>query len=223
MKKLLLSVGLLLCTFISFAQKVSNVDFDAIKKSLDASPGLYKNLVNRLKDSDTTLTADDYNTLYYGQCFQKDYDPYGSDTRNFDEFKKYYEDKDFAKALPCGMKMIDKNPMDIRMTFKALLCNHYLKDEENKAKMKTRYEKLLMCIIESGDGKTLATSMVVMKVSDEYELMANMEVQNTRQSLVQGPDGPCDLMTLKENDLGLDKLYFNVSKLFESMNKMFKN
>jgi hypothetical protein len=222
MKKIILLKGLLfLCVAVISAQKISKVDFDAIKKSLDANPALYKNLVNRIKNSDTTLTAADYSTLYYGQCFQTDYSPYGSDS-NLDEFNKHYQKQEYAKALPIAMKILDKNPIDIRMTFKALVCNHYLKDEENKAKMNTRYENLLLAIIESGDGKTDTTAMVVMKVSDEYELMNNMQVQNTSQSLVQGPAGPCDLMPLKPNDLGLDKLYFNVAKLFESMEKMFK-
>lgn len=66
--------------------------------------------------------------------------------------------------------------------------------------------------------KTAATAFVVMCISDEYELMANLQVTNTSQSLV----GDCDLMKLKENDLGLDKLYFNVSKPLESMMNMFK-
>jgi len=221
MKKLLLA-GLLLCSFQLFAQKISNVDFDAIKKSLDASPDLYKDLVTRFKNSDSTLTAADYSTLYYGQCFQKSYNPYGLDV-NVDEFRKHYQKQEYEKALPAALRIIDKNPMDVQMTFRALVCYHYMKDEENKAKMNTRYESILMTIIGSGDGKTAETAFVVMKVSDEYELMNNMEVQNTMQSLVQGPAGQCDMMTLKPNDLGLEKLYFNVSKLFESMSKMFKD
>jgi hypothetical protein len=223
MKKLIIAAGLLLCSSVLFAQKISNVDFDAIKKTLDDSPDLYKNLMNRFKDSDSTLTANDYSLLYYGQCFQKEYNPYGSDRENFEEFKKHYQKEEYEKALPFVLKMIAKNPMDVQMTFKALVCYHYMKDEENKAKMNTRYENILLTIIESGDGKTAATAFVVMKVSDEYELMNNMQVQNTMQSLVQDPAGPCDMMTLKPNDLGLEKLYFNVSKLFESMSKMFKD
>ncbi|HMK26610.1 MAG TPA: DUF4919 domain-containing protein [Chitinophagaceae bacterium] len=221
MKKIILLAGLLFCNLFLFSQKVSNIDFDAIKRSLDASPELYKNLIDRFKDSDITLTAADYITLYYGQCFQTGYSPYGNQP-DYDEFKKHYQKQDYEKALPLAIKMLDKNPMDIQMTFKVLVCHHYLKDDENKAKINIRYENLLLTIIESGDGKTAATAMVVMRVSDEYELMNNMQVQNTSQTLITGPAGECDLMALKPNDLGLDKLYFNVSKLFESMSKMFE-
>ena len=65
MKKLTLLAGLLMCSVILFAQKVSNIDFTAIKKSLDASPQLYQQLLDRFVKSDTTLTKDDYYTLYY--------------------------------------------------------------------------------------------------------------------------------------------------------------
>lgn len=222
MKKVVILATLLLACIYLPAQKISKVDFDAIKKSLDADPGLYKKLMGRFVDADSTLTASDYSTLYYGQCFQSNYNPYSSDMVNSDQFKKHYDKEDFAQALPFAMKMLEKDPMDIKMTFKALVCNHYLKDDVNKAKMKARYENLLLTIFESGDGKTAATAMVVMRVSDEYEAMANMEVKNTVQSLSHTEYGPCDVMTLQSNDLGIEKLYFNVSKLFESMNKMFK-
>lgn len=222
MKKLILFNLLFFCSLYLPAQKISNVDFDALKKTLDGNPALYNELVTRFKNSDSTLTAADYSTLYYGQCLQKNYNPYGLDV-NADEFRKHYQKQDYEKALPIALRIIDKNPMDVQMTFKALVCYHYMKDEVNKAKMNARYEGILMTIIESGDGKTAETAFVVMKVSDEYELMNNMEVQNTMQSLVRSPAGECDMMTLKPNDLGLEKLYFNVSKLFESMSKMFKD
>ncbi len=187
------------------------------------TPAIYNKLVDRFKNFDSNLTVDDYSILYYGQCFQKEYNPYGSDYENSDKFKSFYEKKDYEKALPLGLKMIDKDPMNIRMNFKVLVCYHYLKNDEKKAQMMSRYDSLLMTIFRSGDGKSLTTAFVVMRVTDEYEMMSDMQVQNTVQSLVQGPNGPCDMMTLKANDLGIEKLYFNVSKLFESMQNMFKN
>ena len=84
--------------------------------------------------------------------------------------------------------------------------------------MGLRYNNILSAIFDSGDGKTAATAFVVMCVSDEYEVMASMQVENTAQSL----NGNCDVMDLKKNDINIDKLYFNVSKPLEAMMKMFK-
>jgi hypothetical protein len=218
MKKFTLFIYLLLCSYVLSAQKIANVDFDAVKKSSDSSSGAYKKLLDRFVKADTTLTKKDYTTLYYGQCFQKEYDPYGTDD-NFDKFKKFYQGEDFTKALPYALKMIEKNPMDMKMTFKALVCYYKMNDEAGKFKMGLRYNNIMSAIFDSGDGKTAATAFVVMCVSDEYELMASMKVENSAQSL----DGNCDVMDLKKNDLNIDKLYFNVSKPLEALSNMFKN
>jgi hypothetical protein len=205
-------------TSLVFSQKISNIDFDKIKSKLEESGGFYKKLLERFIDADSTLTQEEYNIIYYGQCFQKNYNPYFRDTENFDKFRKHYQENDFAKALPIALKMIGKDPLDMKMTFYTLVCYHGLKDEDGKSKMATRYNGIIRSIFESGDGKSDATAFVVMNVSDEYELMANLEVQNTSQSL----RGYCDVMTLKENDLGIKELYFNVSKPLESMMKKLK-
>lgn len=219
MKKILFIAFLFFSGLQLWSQKISNIDFDTLKRRLDDDPALYNTLLNRFKQDDTSLSRGDYATLYYGQSFQKDYNPYGRDYANFDKFKTHYDKQEFDQALPFALKVLDNNPLDIQMIFKTLVCHHYLKDEGNKSKMTARYENLLLTIIESGDGKSEETAFVVMRVSDEYELMNNMQVQNTSQSLKSGSQGPCDMMTLKPNDLGLEKLYFNVSKLFESMMK----
>ena len=217
MRKLLVFSAILLCSYILPAQKISRIDFDAIKKSLEASPGLYKKLVDRFTAADTTLTEDNYTTLYYGQCFQKEYDPYGTDP-DFDIFKELYQQEDFTKALPYALKMIGKNPMDMKMTFKALVCYYKMNDEAGKVKMGIRYNNIMKSIFDSGDGKTVATAFVAMCVSDEYEFMASMQVESSAQTL----EGNCDVLELKKNDPGLERLYFNVAKPLEAMMKMFK-
>src|SRR5258705_7908700 len=134
MKHLILFVGLLISSHFLSAQKVSNINFDAVKKTADSSSGNYKKLLDRFIKADTTLTKEDYNTIYYGQCFQNDYDPYGAD-EDFDKFKKLYQGEDFTNALPIALKMVEKNPMDMKMTFKALVCYYKLNDEAGKFKM----------------------------------------------------------------------------------------
>ena len=219
MKKLLfLTVFIFIFIAIS-AQKISNVDFDSVKTALDAKPGLYKELIDRFKKADSTLIADEFKVLYYGQCFQENYKPYGGDGKDFDKFKEHYEKEDYKKALPFVIKILDEDPIDLKMMFKALVCYHILNDQENKAAMQMRYESILYTLFLSGDGKTRETAFVVMRVSDEYEAMSNMQVENSSQSL----SGDCDVMTLKKNDYGLESLYFNISKPFSSLSKLLKN
>jgi len=219
MKKLLFFTVSILAFITISAQKISNVDFDSVKTALDANQGLYKELIDRFKKADSTLSADEFKVLYYGQCFQQNYKPYGGSGKDFDKFKEHYEKEDYKKALPFALKILDDDPVDLKMTFKTLVCYHFLNDPENKAAMQMRYENILYTLFLSGDGKTRETAFVVMRVSDEYEAMNNMQVENSSQSL----SGDCDVMTLKKNDYGLESLYFNISKPFGSLKKLLKN
>ena len=169
--------------------------------------------------ADSTLTEEEVKVIYYGQCFQDKYNPYGTDSKNFDKFKEYFQKSNYEKALPFVLNMLEKDPMDLKMTYYAIICYHYIEDSANKAIMQVRYENLLLSLFRSGDGKTRETAFVVMRISDEYEAMRNMGVENTSQAL----SGDCDVMTLKKNDYGLERLYFNIAKPFESMSKMFRS
>lgn len=208
MKKIAFIAVLLFSSCFSFSQKISNVDFDAIKKKLDADLGLYKQLLDRFIQSDSTLTNEDYYLVYYGQCFQSSYDPNSVDHDNYDKFKKYFSAENYAKALPYAMKIIDKKPLDMEMTLKALLCYHFLNDDTNRLKLLPRYNNIMLTIHRSGNGLSGATAFVSMNMGDNYELMTTMKVEAS-SSIIKGE---CVVMTLKENKNHVKEVYFNVSK-----------
>lgn len=218
MKKALLVVCILCTGLVINAQLISNVDFTSIKKKLDSLPALYSTLAGRFIASDSTLTPEEIRIVYYGQCFQKDYNPYGDDRENSEKFLKYYKEEKYADALPYIMKIIKAYPYDTRMLFKAIVCNHVTKDMATKEKLMIRYNQLMDVLFKSGDGKTAETAIVVMRVSDEYEIMSSMEVSHTSQSL----RGNCDVMTLMENSYGLKEFFFNVNMPLLSMSKWIK-
>ncbi len=213
MKKLLLSAGLLLCSFVPFAQKVSNVDFDAIKKALEGTPGLYQQLLDRFIRSDSTLNSEDYKLIYYGQCFQSNYNPNAIDQENYGKFKEYFSAENYAKALPYAVKIIDKYPLDMEMTLKALLCYYFLNDDSNRLKLLPRYNNIMLTIHRSGNGLSEATAFVSMNMGDNYELMKTMKVEKSSSTT----KGECVVMTLKENKNHVKEVYFNVSKPYQAM------
>ncbi len=213
MKKLLLSAGLLLCSFIPFAQKVSNVDFDAIKKTLESTPALYKQLLDRFIQSDSTLSNEDYYLVYYGQCFQHSYDPNSVDHENYDKFKEYYSAENYVKALPYAVKIIDKKPLDMEMTLKALLCYYSLNDDTNRLKLLPRYNNMILTIHRSGNGLSEATAFVSMNMGDNYELMTTMKVESSSSKT----KGECVVYTLKENKNHVKEVYFNITKPYQAM------
>ncbi|HMK26611.1 MAG TPA: DUF4919 domain-containing protein [Chitinophagaceae bacterium] len=213
MKKIILLAGLLFYSLILFSQKISNVDFDAIKKTLEDTPALYKQLLDRFLQSDSTLSNEDYYLVYYGQCFQSSYNPNDIDHENYDKFKEYFSAENYIKALPYAVKMIDKKPLDMEMTLKALLCYYFLNDDANRLKLLPRYNNIMLTIHRSGNGLSEATAFVSMNMGDTYELMTTMKLEKTSSTT----KGECVVMTLKENKNHVKEVYFNVSKPYQAM------
>lgn len=216
---LLLFTGLTLCK----AQKISNIDFDEIQKLItdSSSTYYYPKLLARLQDGDSTLTLKEYQCLYYGYSFSDSYSPYGeSDDEN--SFMKHYQKENYGKALPYGLKVLKENPINPKITFKVAVCYNQAGDKNMARFYANRYYSFLDAIYSSGDGKSIETAYVVLSVGDEYEILAEKELQVTQQSLV----GHTDVMTLDtKSQKGPDKIktmYFDVTKPFESLMKEFE-
>lgn len=215
MKKLVFITALLFSFDFSFSQKISNVDFDAIKKTLDADSGLYKQLLDRFIQSDSTLSSEDYQLIYYGQCFRSNYDPNEPDGEDFKKFQKYFNAENYDKALPYALKLIEKNPLEMRMTLKAIVCYYYLNDVANRPKLLSRYNNIILTIHRSGDGLSEATAFVSMNLGDNDELMRAMNVE----PIASATKGECMVLTLKENKNRVKEVYFNISKPYQAMLK----
>jgi len=229
MKTLRTSIIALL-TLISFnisAQKVGEIDFDNIKSltqdSLSAT--YYPTLISRFMSYDTTLTEYEYKLLYYGNVFTDAYNPYAtSDAEN--EFLELYNKQEYTKAIPLGMKVLAENPINTTVLFKMLVIYNQLADEINEERFAMLYYGLLTQVYYSGDGKTCESAMVVIKVSDEYEIMAELQVNLETQALV----GDCDLMEfdiksqkIEKGEKPLKELYFNVRMPLDYLSKQFGN
>lgn len=212
MKRLVFITALLFSTGFSFSQKISNVDFDAIKKTLDADPGLYKQLLDRFIQSDSTFSNEDYYLVYYGQCFQPDYDPNSVDHENYDKFKKYYYAENYVKALPYAVNIIEKKPLNMQMTLKALLCYSFLNNDTNRVKLLPRYNNIMLTIHRSGDGLSGATCFVSMNMGDNYELMTIMNVESSSSTT----KGDCVVYKLKENKNHVKEVYFDNTKPYQA-------
>ena len=222
MKTSLLS--LIFCLTVSsavLAQKVSKIDFDLIKTETTnaESEHFYPNLLTRYVEGDTNLTIEDYAFIYYGNVFTENYNPYGL-SKDQSKFMELYREKKYEKAIAYGEKVLKENPVNLKITFKMMVCYHVLEEVEKSKLYAKRYFPVLDCIYKGGDGLSEETAYVVIMVADEYEIMADMKVSMTSQSLVRNTD----VITLKEQEGGnkLEKLYFNVSKPLNKMAEQFK-
>lgn len=220
----ILTLLLLTVTFSASAQKVLTVDLDLIKKNIKdkSSTFYYPSLIKRFENGDTTLTAEQFKHIYYGHSFAGDSSPY-SENIGLDTFFKLYKEENFRAALPFGLKAIHADPVNLKLTFKLLICCHALEQKDSAKLFARRYYPLLDVIYDSGDGKSIETAMVVTTVSDEYEILRDNKLESVGQSLL---DGPTDKLVLdqdsQEKEPKVKELFFNVEISFAQMRKLFE-
>ena len=209
-----------------FGQKVSNIDFDEIKLATQDSSSnyYYPSLIERFYNLDASLSKKEYEYIYFGNVFTDHYNPYGS-SESEKKFLEMFRQGKFDEAVLYGQEVISENPVNLGILFRMLICHHRLGDKVNAQKYADMYYPLISAIYRSGDGKSIKTAYVVIKVSDEYVVLNDLDLTMTKQALV----GYTDVLTI--NTIGqkapkgqkkIKSLYFNVSKPFESLQRLFK-
>lgn len=218
----ILSVFFLINTY---GQKISNIDFDFIKTKIqDSSSTLfYPLLIERFINADTTLTEKEIELIYYGNVFSESYKPYSTSEAE-KKFMELYRQEKYKEAIPFGEEVLKENPINLKISFKMLVCYNVLGDKTTAKHYANRYFPLLDCIYYSGDGKSIQTAFVVLKVPDEYEILSSLELQSKGQALV----GDTDVLTIDKKNQKAEKgkkkissLYFNVSKPLDHLQKEF--
>ena len=215
---LLIAFTCVSCSFV-FSQKIGNIDFDDIQTRCFGknAESPYKELYKRLQHFDTTLTEKQYKDVYYGIVFTKEYNPYGVSDKH-DQFFDLYKNKEHKKAIPVGLEILKENPINLQMIFKVLICYNQVGDKNEERKLAKTYFGLLGAIYSSGDARTKETPMVVVYVSDEYEILADMELISGEQYL----SGECDVFPVKTKKRKDLDMHFNVHFPLENLKKQFK-
>ncbi|MHC8948869.1 DUF4919 domain-containing protein [Sphingobacterium hungaricum] len=175
----------------------------------------YQKLLSRFQDADSTLTKEEYDLLYFGQYFQPDYHPYK--TYNT-ELIKLYRENNIEEFIKQGEESLRKNPFDLRLNCCLMIAYEDLGDEINFDRVSRKFYAMVEAIGMSGDGNSSKTGFHVMNVSDEYVVLNILGFDSKSQRVVDS----CDYHELEENDIDLKGIYFDVSKIFEASNKLFK-
>jgi hypothetical protein len=220
-KNLIAVLLCLVCVRTANAQIISNVNFDEVKAAIE-KPGAtrYETLIERAAKLDTTLTATDHKLLYYGQVFQAGYKPYGEGMA-LQAARKILQEGKTDEAISLTDAHLKSHPVSMEAIYLKLMI---LFKQDKKPEMRpymTLLNGLIKAIVQSGDGKTAETAMVVASITDEYTVMSSLGVRASQQSLINGKY-PCDKMTLQANNAGLTELFFNVSKPMDSLTKGMK-
>ncbi len=182
----------------------------------------YPRLLERYKANDTTITQTEYRYLYYGYTFQEDYnsviepeDSIFARIRTGEQLTK----EEYRELLDAAGDFLLKSPFDLRVLFWEMIAHKELGNEPDYLSLSKKVGGLLDAILSSGDGFSVETAFYVARVSDEYFLLNILDIVfDGEQSLVY----PCDYLKVRDNEYGVEGLYFNVERHFAFLKKMFE-
>jgi hypothetical protein len=202
-------VFLLLCSSTGFGQ----IDYSTIKIKISdpESEAHYPSLLQRFLDSDSTLTIQHFQLLYYGAVFHANYDITKiMETERQIRLANYAGE--FLEAYELSDKLLKEYPMSVQAYFEKAYACFNLKRFEEEAYNTKRYKVLLRTILSSGDGKTFESAYHANTPNDEYETLKYLRVESKEEAELEYSGNSYDLFTLKPNKLKLKHLYFNITR-----------
>jgi len=204
-------------------------DYQQIKKDINTKNGefYYPELLRRFQAADTTLTKEQRRHFYYGAATLPDYNPYRSN--NYDALHKALDKgtrtkEDWEEAARVVEEELKTEPTNIRFHLYKYYIYENLYGSHSKQANDAHDQLgiLFSAVASSGNGLAQASAFHVINVTDEYGIMDLLGLSLKSQSLVHGDHGQSyDVMELKANEMGLERLYFNITVSFESSKSLF--
>lgn len=216
MKKILLVIGFVMSVAGVWAQTDSmsfeRPDYMAIKAVI-ADPDsefYYPDLMERMKQYDTTLTVGQYKALYYGSLFQPGVSMLSINQQETEMMPYYQSDSlspnQYDQVIGIIQRILESDPFYLRgLNFLGYVL-HLKGDEEEAMKTAGRFGKTLEVILSSGDGLSPETGFHVIYAGHEYVVLNVFElIYKSRETQWIGHDA-VDCFTLRGKRPG--KLYF---------------
>ena len=214
MIRIFVLIAVFMNVFVSYSQ-IKGVDLKDVMEKTKGDD--YKKLYDRYIQNDTTLTPDEYILIYYGQAFQPDYRP-GARHESVRELNMYLNEKgqssDFRKVLNYTLTILKEFPFNIDQIFMTGVAYDKLGIADSSRLWFFKYENLLTAVMSSGDGKSHETAIIVTKITDEYSVINAIGLESTNQMIANKDQKLYDVIHVKENDYGIDKLYFDIILFF---------
>lgn len=169
MKKFL-AIALLMAALPLFLRAI---DYRAIEVDVTMNPARYKALLDRFIAADTTLTADEMATVYYGFPFTPAYEPRDS----FPEVHAAYDRKDFEEVARLVGPALELNPLSLDLSIIALAVYERGIGPTPGAKalnMAIRSDMIANTILQSGRGTFAQSPFYVISDSDRRRILNNV-------------------------------------------------
>jgi len=228
MKKAFITIFLINIFIIASAEDtiIKAPDYKAIKKIIKnkSSDNYYPKLMERYKNSDTSLTIENFKTLYYGFLFTDSYSAYPisqfSDSISFIFKKDTLLKNDYMALIKYENLRLHDCPFNIRDL--NVLAYSYSQIGDTLSAYLTYYKlnMTIKTILSTGDGKEEKSAWHVVAVSHEYDILRVLGFQfGGKQTLTKNG---CDYLEVKENQYNIKGFYFDVNMVLEKEQELFK-
>ncbi|MDB5271789.1 MAG: hypothetical protein JWO58_156 [Chitinophagaceae bacterium] len=205
MNRILFSTCLIFALLLQQAQ--AQVNSDSIGQTTHTTEGrvLYKQLIEKLNRSDSTLQRKDFLTLYYGSVYQPAYQLELIDSIE-QRIKEYNLLQEFFNAYELADTLLAFHPVSITAYFEKSFSCYALKRIDEESINKQKYKLFIKCVLSSGDGGDLP--FVVISYNDAIEVLKYLQV---KYKDVQELDNGLLVAALSKKYQGIDKIYFRLA------------
>jgi len=207
---------------------IPNFDYLARVTADPSSRFYYPRLLERFKAVDTSMSLEELHCLYYGFTLQKNYIPYSADSE-FDKAREIINsDNPSKRQLKRAIGYLDdaiaNNPVEPSLYNYRFVANSMLYGEDNAEKLIPDYfhfMSLIEVIRSSGDGDSFPSAFYVISPSHEYDFIRYYGFRFTGQELARDGKSSFDIISVAENEYGVESIYFNIDVCFRSLSKIF--
>jgi len=174
-----------------------------------------------LLDSVKNVLSNDFFTLRMAYTKTKVYDPYDVEIDNLrKKIKLNIEEKKFEEALEIANIILEKRYIDIKTHS---YCSYIYEQLDDSAKSKYHrdiYNGLLNSIYFSGDGKSPKTAFIVMEISEEYDLLNYLRLNQSEQYLIIKDGYSFDRIKVFDENIETE-LFFNIDLALKRFSEEF--
>lgn len=226
LKLLLLAFLSIVACNLAMAQEVEAPNYMEIRSGMNNpnSDTYYPRLMDRYMRQDTTLTLQQYRTLYYGFTLQEDFVPYQAERDELlkvrSQIAKDPKDKVLvSRALNMALSAYRDNPFSLLAIQTIAFCYVSLEDNEKYNIWNIQKNGILDAIVSSGDGESEESAIHVISIEHEYEVLYRLGLEILSDSLCSDQ---VEFLKVADNAEDIPGVFFNFSACRKAYAKRYE-
>ena len=154
--------------------------------------------------------------------YSKNYDGYQSCNECWDNIRSASESNEYEKVILEADKGVVIEPFSLRFLIAKSDALRKLGRIEESDGVRKEWFSIADSILMSGDGQTKETAYIVLRVNEEYSILALLGLKSESQSLIHDDDKVYDVFEAAHIETGEKyKVYFDITVVFNSLESKF--